>query len=136
MYRQLIRNLIYITLTRLDISYTIGVMSRYMQNPKKPHLEVVRRILGYVKSTINYSLLCKECENCKLTGYYDVEYTKDHNTRRSTIGYVFRIGSVTNLWYSKRQPTTSVSTTEAEFRTTEVTTQESIWLMQLMKNLH
>ncbi|KAH9652512.1 subtilisin-like protease SBT5.3 [Citrus sinensis] len=57
-----------------------------MQNPKKPHLEVVRRILGYVKSTINYSLLCKECENCKLTGYYDVEYTKDHNTRRSTIG--------------------------------------------------
>ena len=132
----MVASLIYLKLTRLDISYTVDVISQYLQNPKKPHLEVVRRILGYVKSTINCSMLCKECENCKLTGYYDVEYTKDHNTRRSTIGYVFRIGSVTNLWYSKRQPIASLSTTKAEFRTTDVTTQESIWLMQLMKNLH
>ena len=49
MYRQLVGNLIYLTLTRPDISYAISVMSRYMQNPKKPHLEAVRRILRYVK---------------------------------------------------------------------------------------
>lgn len=84
-----------------------------MQNPKKPHLEVVRRILRYVKSTIDYSLLCKECESYKLTGYYDVDYARDHNTRRSTIGYVFRIGSVTISWYSKRQQTVLLSTTKS-----------------------
>lgn len=54
MYRQLVGSLIYLTLTRPDISYTVGVMSRYMQNPKKSHLEGVRRILRYVKSTLGY----------------------------------------------------------------------------------
>ncbi|KAE8656488.1 Detected protein of unknown function [Hibiscus syriacus] len=47
MYRQLVGSLIYLTLTRPDISYAVGVMTRYMQNPKKPHLEAVRRILRY-----------------------------------------------------------------------------------------
>ena len=42
MYRQLVGSLIYLTLTRLNISCAVSVMSRYMQNPKKSHLEVVR----------------------------------------------------------------------------------------------
>ncbi|KAE8657119.1 hypothetical protein F3Y22_tig00116996pilonHSYRG00002 [Hibiscus syriacus] len=69
-----------------DISYAVGVMSRYMQNPKKPHLEAVRRILRYVNSTIDYGLLYKKDEDCKLFGYCDVDYAGDHDTRRSTTG--------------------------------------------------
>ena len=45
MYHQLVSSLIYLTLTRPDISYSVGVVSSYMQKPKKPHLEVVRRVL-------------------------------------------------------------------------------------------
>ncbi|KAE8734204.1 PLAC8 family protein [Hibiscus syriacus] len=77
MYRQLVGSLIYLTLTRPDISYAVGVMSRYMQNPKKPHLEAVRRILRYVKSTIYYGLLYKKGEDCKLVGYCDADYAGD-----------------------------------------------------------
>jgi len=40
MYRQLVSNLIYLTLSRPDISYAVGVMRRYMQSPRKPHLDV------------------------------------------------------------------------------------------------
>ncbi|KAE8735856.1 Detected protein of unknown function [Hibiscus syriacus] len=116
MYRQLVDSLIYLTLTRPDISYAVGVMSRYMQNPKKPHLEEVRRILRYVKSTIDYGLLYKKGEDCKLVGYCDVDYAGDHDTRRSTTGYVFKLGSKTISWCIKRQPTISLSTTEAEYR--------------------
>ena len=57
MYRQLVGNLLYLTVTRPDISYAVGVMSRYMQNPKKPHLEAARRILRYVKGTSDYGWL-------------------------------------------------------------------------------
>ncbi|XP_020272256.1 uncharacterized protein LOC109847439 [Asparagus officinalis] len=57
MYQKLVGSLIYLTLTRPDISYAVSVMSRYMQNPKKHHLEAVRRMLRYVKSTIDYGLL-------------------------------------------------------------------------------
>ena len=84
--------MIYLTLTRHDISYAVGVMSRYMQNPKTPHLEAVRRILRYVKSTIDYGLLYKKGEECKLVGYCDTDYAGDYDTRRSTTGYVFKLG--------------------------------------------
>ncbi|KAE8676474.1 hypothetical protein F3Y22_tig00111588pilonHSYRG00004 [Hibiscus syriacus] len=129
-------SLIYLTLTRPDISYAVGVMSRYMQNPKKPYLEEVRRILRYVKSTIDYGLLYKKCEDYKLVGYCEADYAGDHDTRRSTTGYVFKLGSGTISWCSKRQPTISLSTTEAEYRAAVMVAQESTWLIQLMNNLH
>ncbi|CAL9028013.1 unnamed protein product [Prunus brigantina] len=110
MYRQLVGSLIYLTLTRPDISYAVGVMSRYMQNPKKSHLDAVRRILRYVKSTIDYGLLYKKGEDCKLVG--------------------------TISWCSKRQPTVSLSTTEAEYRAAAMAAQEITWLTQLMNDLH
>ncbi|KAE8676544.1 hypothetical protein F3Y22_tig00111584pilonHSYRG00119 [Hibiscus syriacus] len=136
MYRQLVGSLIYLTLTRPDISYAVGVMSRYMKNPKKPHLEAVRRILRYVKNTIDYGLLYKKGEDCKLVGYCDADYAGDHDTRRSTTGYVFKLGSGTISWCSKRQPTVSLSTTEAEYRAASMVAQESTWLIHLMNNLH
>ncbi|KAE8669113.1 Detected protein of unknown function [Hibiscus syriacus] len=135
MYRQLVGSPIYLTLTRPDISYAVGMMSQYMQNPKKPHLEAVRRILRYVKSTIDYGLLYKKGEDCKLVGYCDANYVGDHDTRRPTTGYVFNLGSRTIFWCSKRQPTVSLSTTEAEYRAV-ATAQESTWLIQLMNNLY
>ncbi|KAE8675430.1 putative RING/U-box superfamily protein [Hibiscus syriacus] len=126
MYRQLVGSLIYLTLTRPDISYAVGVMSRYMQNPKKPHLEAVRRILlRYVKNTIDYGLLYRKGEDCNLVGYCDTDYAGDHDTRRSTTGYVFKLGSGTISWCSKRQPTISLSTTEAEYRATAMAAQET-----------
>ena len=81
MYRQLVGSLIYLTLTRPDISFAVGVVSRYMQNPKKSHLEAVRRILRYVKGTIDFGLLYNKDEDCKLIGYCDADYAGDHDTR-------------------------------------------------------
>jgi hypothetical protein len=57
MYRQLVRSLIYLTLSRPDISYLVGVVSRYMSNLKKPHLDAVRRILSMFKVTIDFGTL-------------------------------------------------------------------------------
>ncbi|KAE8670896.1 Detected protein of unknown function [Hibiscus syriacus] len=136
MYRQLVGSLIYLTLTQPDISYAVGVMSRYMQNPKKPHLESFRRILRYVKSTIDYGILYKKGRNCKLVGYCDADYAGDHDTHRSSTGYIFTLGSGTISWCSKRQPTVSLSTTEAEYRAAAMVAQESTWLIQLMNDLY
>jgi len=86
-YRQLVGSLIYLTQTRPDISFGVGVMSLYMHNPKKHHMEVARRMLRYVKSIIGYDLLYKKSEECKVVGYYD----SDHDTRYSTIGFVFKL---------------------------------------------
>ncbi|XP_068323107.1 secreted RxLR effector protein 161-like [Pyrus communis] len=83
---------------------------------KDPHLKAVRRILRYVQSTIDYGLLYNKGEDHKLVGYYDIDFAGDHDTRRLTIGYVFRIGYGVDSWCSKRQPTMSLSTTEADYK--------------------
>ncbi|KAJ8759097.1 hypothetical protein K2173_004103 [Erythroxylum novogranatense] len=135
MYRQLVGSLISLSLTRSDISFTVGMMSRYMQNPKKPHLDAVRRILRYVKNTLDYGLLYKKGKDCKIVGYCDADYAGDHDTSRSTTGYVFKLGFGAISWCSKRQPTVSLSTTEAEYRAATMAAQEIAWLIQLMKDL-
>lgn len=136
MYRKLVGTLVYLTLTRPDISYAIGVMSRFMQNPKKPHLEAVQRILRYIKGTLGYGVMYKKGDECKLVGYCNADYAGDHDTRRSTTRYVFMLGSGAISWCSKRQPTVYLSTSEAEYRAAAMVAQESTWLTQLLKDLH
>ena len=58
MYRSMVGSLIYMTITRPDLSYAVGLVSQFMQAPPKPHLDSVRRIMRYVKSTIQYGFLC------------------------------------------------------------------------------
>ncbi|KAL6342786.1 hypothetical protein AAG906_016621 [Vitis piasezkii] len=90
----------------------------------------------HVKGTIDYGLLYKKGEDCKLVGYRDADYAGDHDTRGSTTGYVFMLGSGAISWCSKRQPTVSLSTTEAEYRAAAMAAQESTWLIRLMNDLH
>ncbi|XP_015169169.1 uncharacterized mitochondrial protein AtMg00810-like [Solanum tuberosum] len=71
-----------------------------------------------------------------IIGYFDADYAGDHDTRKSTTGYVFILGSAAISWCSKRQPSVSLSTTEAEYRARTMAAQESTWLKQLMKDLH
>ncbi|GKU88341.1 hypothetical protein SLEP1_g2621 [Rubroshorea leprosula] len=120
MYQQLVESLIYLTLSRSDMSFAVGVVSKFMQNPKKPHLEAVHRILRYVKRTLDYGILYKSGTKCKVLGYCEADYVGCHDTKRSTTGYVFNLGSRVISWCSKRQPTISLSTTEVEYRAAAV----------------
>jgi len=52
MYRRIVGNLIYMTITRPGLSYAVGVVSQFMQTPQKPHLDAVRHILRYIKHTL------------------------------------------------------------------------------------
>ena len=88
----------------------VGVISQYMQSPKKPHLDAARRILRYVKG--------------------------DHDTRRSITGYVFKLCSRTIFLCNKRQPTISLSTREAEYRAATEVAQENTWLKLLIEDWH
>lgn len=77
-----------------------------------------------MKGTLDYGLLYKKGEQCKIVGYCDADYAGDHDTRRSTTGNVFRLGLGAVYWCSKRQPTVSLSTTEAEYRAAAMAAQE------------
>ena len=57
-----------------------------MQGSKKPHLDATRQILRYVKGTIDYDLLYKRKEDCKLARYHDVDYVGYHDTEDQSLG--------------------------------------------------
>ncbi|XP_039140554.1 uncharacterized mitochondrial protein AtMg00810-like [Dioscorea cayenensis subsp. rotundata] len=101
-----------------DVSTTA---SCYMQIPKKPHLEVVRRILRYLKGTVDYGILYRKGEGCQVTRYCDADYTGDCDTRRLTACYFFNLGSGAVSWCSKRQPIVSLSTTETKYKAAAMT---------------
>ncbi|XP_057522496.1 secreted RxLR effector protein 161-like [Amaranthus tricolor] len=104
--------------------------------PKKPHLEAIKRILRYFKRSIDYVILYRNDRKFEVTGYCDADYAGDLDIHRSTTGYVFNLGSGAVSWCSKRQPIVSLSSTEAEYRTSAMATQECVWLTQLLKDLH
>lgn len=56
MYRKIVGSLIYLTISWPDMSYTVGLESQFMQFPRKPHLDSVRRTLHYVSATLDYAL--------------------------------------------------------------------------------
>lgn len=123
-----VRSLLYLTITRLDIAFAVGLVSRCMQAPKKPHLEAAKKILKYVKTTLGMGLVYKYNAKISLHCFTNADFGGDLDDRKSTSGYVFLCGDKGVSWCNKKQVTVSLSTTEAEYKASTLAAQECIWL--------
>ncbi len=74
MYRCIVGSLIYMTITRSYLSYAVGVMSQFMQTPRKPHLDVVRHILRYIKHTLQCGIFYEAKSQLQVHGYTDANW--------------------------------------------------------------
>nr|GEY53489.1 hypothetical protein [Tanacetum cinerariifolium] len=84
-FRSIVGALRYLTHTRPDISYAVGLVSRFMEKPTSQHLKAVKHILRYVKGTVNYSIVyTKGSGEDIIIGYTDSDFARDVNDRRST----------------------------------------------------
>jgi len=72
MYRNMVGNLLYLTTSRPDITFNVGVCARYQEETKMSHLTQVKRILKYINSTSDYEIFYSHSESSTLIGYYDV----------------------------------------------------------------
>ena len=135
-YQKAIGSLTYAALcTRPDISAAVGVLSQFMSNPSETHWSGVKRILRYLRGTATYGLVYDGNNGSELLGFSDADWAGDVNTRRSTSGYAFQLGSSTITWSSKKQATVAKSSTEAEYVALSKATQEAIWLRRLLDDL-
>jgi len=116
MYRKIMGSLIYMTITRLDLNYTVGLESQFMQVPRKPHLDGVRHTLCYVSATTDYGLFYEASTELQVHGYIDADWVGNISDRRSTSGFMFTFGSAAITWSSKKQLIVALSSTEAEYR--------------------
>ena len=135
MYKKIVGNLIYLTNTRPDLSYTVGSESQFMQLPRKPHLDVVQCTLCYVRLTLDYALFYVADAPLALYGYKDADWAGSIADRRSTSGFMFSFGSAAVTWSSKKQPTVALSSTEAEYRGAAIAACKVAWLRTLLGHL-
>ncbi|GJU85063.1 ribonuclease H-like domain-containing protein [Tanacetum coccineum] len=116
LYRSLTGSLQYLTFTRPDISYAVQQVCLYMHDHREPHFSALKRILRYVRGTLDHGLQLFSSTTTSLVAYSDADWAGCPTTRRSTSGYCVFLGNNLLSWSSKRQPTLSRSSVEAEYR--------------------
>lgn len=135
-YRHLVGSLMYLAIaTRPDISYAIGNVSRYMENPTVAHERALKRILKYIAGTKSHGILFKHNGNHQLCGFSDADYAGDVDSRKSTSGYVFLFNDSIISWRSSLQKCVSISTTESEYVSASEAVKELVWLKRLYDEL-
>ncbi|KAI3825951.1 hypothetical protein L1987_07722 [Smallanthus sonchifolius] len=112
-YQKLIGKLIYLTLTRPDISYTVGCLSQFMHKPLNSHLKIAMRLLRYLKGSPGKGCMFSKSDHLKITAYADSDWGKCLATRRCISGFCVYLGNTLVSWKSKKQPTVSRSSAEA-----------------------
>ncbi|KAK8928288.1 hypothetical protein KSP39_PZI017463 [Platanthera zijinensis] len=134
-YQRLVGRLIYLSHTRPDIAYAVGVMSQYMHSPRARHLDAAHRILRYLKTSPGRGILFTSNSDLKIEIYTDADWAGSVEDRRSTSGYCSFIGGNLVTWRSKKQQVVSRSSAEAEFRAMAHGICEGLWLRSLMSDL-
>ena len=133
-YCQIIGALQYCTITRPDISYAVNQLCQYMHQPRTPHLQAMKRVLRYLKGTVNHGLFYTPSP-LQLHAYCDSDWAGNLDDRRSTSGYGVFLDRNLISWSSKKQNVVSRSSTEAEYRSMALVTAEVYWLRMLFKEL-
>nr|GEV29888.1 uncharacterized mitochondrial protein AtMg00810-like [Tanacetum cinerariifolium] len=114
-YRSIIRSLMYLTASRCDLVFTVCMCARYQSKPTKKHLEAVKRVFWYLQGTINMGLCNPKDTAIALTAYADADHAGCQDTRRSTSRSAQFLSNKLVNWSSKKQTSTSISSTEAEY---------------------
>jgi hypothetical protein len=134
-YASLVGSLMYTMLcTRPDISYAVGLVSRFQSNPGEKHWKAAKRVLRYLQRTADYCLTFGGSD-LSLKGYSDADWAGDQDDRKSTSGYVFTLNGGAISWASRKQPCVALSTMEAEYVACSAAVQEAVWLRRFLKHL-
>jgi hypothetical protein len=134
-YRSVVGGLQYLTLTRPDISFAVNKVCQFLSQPTDVHWEAVKRILRYIKGTLETGLQIRKSPSMGISIFTDADWAGCVDDRRSTGGYAVFVGPNLISWSSKKQPIVSRSSTEAEYKALANGAAEAIWIESLLKEL-
>lgn len=134
-YQRLVGRLIYLSHTRLDIAYTICVVSQFMHSTKEEHLKAVNKILTYLKGTSGRGILYRKDTSLNLESYTDADWAGSMVDRRSTSGFCTVLRGNLVSWRRKKQEVVARSSAEAEFRAMALGICELLWIKIILGDL-
>ena len=134
LYRSMIRSLILLIASHPDISFSVGACARYQVNPKESHLMYIERIIHNLNETLNYDLWYPYDSSFVITGYSDVDWAKNNEDKKFTSGACYFIGDCLVAWFSKKQNSISLSTTEAKDIVVGSRCTQLLWMKQMLKD--
>ena len=108
-YRSIIGSLMYLTASRPDIVFAVYLCSRYQSRPTETHLSEAKRILRYIKGTINLGIWYPKDSGFELIAFSDADHAGCLDSRKSTSGALQFLGDKLVAWQSKKQDCTSLS---------------------------
>ena len=136
-YHELIGKLLYLAITtRPDIAYTIRVLCQFVKNPGMEHWLAAKRVLQYLKGTINMKMVYSWQSSPDLfTTFSDADLSRNPDNSHSTGSFAICIGGGVTQWGSRLQPHVSLSSTELEYTTTSKVSCEIMWMRYLFREL-
>ena len=134
-YQQMVGKLIYLTITRLDISYAVSLVSQFMHSPTTAHLKIVHRILRYLKCSVGRGIMMKNNNHTTIVGYTNTDWAGNSIDRKSTTGFCTFVGGNLVTWKSKKQSVVARSSAKVEYYAMAFAANELIWLKGLLGDL-
>jgi len=136
LYQRIIGSLLYVQIgTRPDISFAVSRLAQYASNPSPHHIRLAKYVLSYLKGTSDLKLVYTGGSGDGLYSYSDSSWGDVLNDWHSTAGYVFLLANATISWCSRKQKTTTQSTTEAEYMSLAKAGNQSAWYQMFLEEL-
>jgi hypothetical protein len=131
-YRALIGSLNYLgILTRPDISFSVSKLSQHLEHPGLSHYKAAMQVFRYLKGTLSKGLLYSKSEAPQLHIFVNADWANCPDTRCSHSGFLVLHCNHLLLWKSTKQPTASLSTTKAEYKTLADACKDTVWIQHL-----
>lgn len=134
-YQQLIGSLMYLTVhTRPDISFSVNYMSQFNKSFGTEHYNHAKRILRYLKYSINKCLVFTKTK-FSVTGFVDADFSNNISDRKSFTGYVFMSNGGAVSWEARKQNCVALSSTEAEYIAISEASKEAVFIKGFLSEI-
>ncbi|XP_019055080.1 PREDICTED: uncharacterized protein LOC109115472 [Nelumbo nucifera] len=135
LYRSTVGALQYLTMTQLDLAFSVNKVAQFMSKPTVNHWDAVKRILRYIKHTYTLGLHIRRSPSTQLHGYSDSYWAGFLDDRRSHGSYCIYYGPNPISWSSKKHSTVFRSSIEAEYMSLTILAAELVWIQMILREM-